>query len=109
MRMDLTQKSALADDPATGSAPTPPIQYHYYPDAPSNPYIEAARRLPQVQDVLWFDRFPVTRFHKEGNEAVVEILDLRFARLTADRPPAFTYRICFGSEMQVLSQGWVRK
>ena len=109
MRMDLTQKSGLADDPATGPSGDPPIQYHYYPDSPSNPYIEAARRLPQVQDVLWFDRFPVTRFHKEGSEAVVEILDLRFARMSSDRPSAFTYRIRFSSDGQVLSQGWVRE
>jgi len=32
-----------------------------------------------VQKVFGFDRFPVTRFHKEGTESILEILDLRFS------------------------------
>src|SRR5262249_1627254 len=86
-----------------------PLEYRYYPDAPANSYIEAARRLPNVQTVLWFARFPVTRFHKEGSDAIVEVLDLRFPQLRRDRPASFTYRVRFDVAGTVLEQGWVRE
>jgi membrane-bound metal-dependent hydrolase YbcI (DUF457 family) len=85
-----------------------PLEHTYYPSAFPNQFIESARQLRQVQEVLWFARFPVTRFHKEGDEAVVEISDMRFPQLRRDRPPSFTYRVRFSSDGQVLSQGWVR-
>jgi hypothetical protein len=58
---------------------------------------------------LWFARFPVTRFHMEGAEAVVEFADLRFASMRRDRPSSFTYRVRFSENGQILSQGWVRR
>ena len=82
------------------------MEHTYYPDAFSNSYIERARRLPEVQEVLWFARFPVTRSHKEGDEAVVEFLDLRFAQLRHNRPASFTYRVRFSKDGALLSQGW---
>ncbi len=85
------------------------LEHRYYPDAPPNLYIEVARRLPEVQKVLWFSRFPVTRFHNEGEEAVVEIYDVRFAPMRRDRPAPFTYRVRFGADGAVLSQGWVTR
>jgi membrane-bound metal-dependent hydrolase YbcI (DUF457 family) len=85
------------------------IEHTYYPDAPANPFIEEARALPNVQKLLWFARFPVTRFHKEGTEAVVEVLDVRFPQIRRDRPPSFEYRVRFSGEGAVLSQGWVKK
>ena len=107
LRMDLSGDStgvqASGADPDGGS----PISYRFYPDAPPNPYIEAARRLPEVQTVLWFARFPVTRFHKEGEDAIVEISDLRFPQMRPDRPASFTYRVRFAPDGAVLSQGWV--
>jgi len=94
------------------AGPGPDVQsslsYRFYPDAPPNPYIEAAKRLPEVQTVLWFARFPVTRFHKEGGEAVVEISDLRFPQMRPDRPASFTYRVRFAAEGTVVSQGWIK-
>jgi membrane-bound metal-dependent hydrolase YbcI (DUF457 family) len=84
------------------------VEHSYFPDAPSNRFIEEARNLPDVQKILWFDRFPVTRFHPEGSEAVVEITDLRFARLRPDRTPAFTYRVRFAPDGRVISQGWAK-
>jgi membrane-bound metal-dependent hydrolase YbcI (DUF457 family) len=84
------------------------LTYRFYPDAPPNPYIEAARRLPEVQTVLWFARFPVIRFHKESPDAIVEISDLRFPQMRPDRPSSFTYRVRFASDQTVLSQGWVK-
>jgi hypothetical protein len=62
-----------------------------------------------VQKVLWFARFPVTRFHKEGDQAIVEISDVRFLQVRRDRPAAFTYRVRLGSDGSVLSQGWVTR
>ena len=84
------------------------LTYSFYPDAPLNPYIEAAKRLPEVRTVLWFARFPVTRFHKEGDEAVVEISDLRFPQMKPGRPSSFTYRVRFAQNGAVISQGWVK-
>src|SRR6266403_770336 len=84
-------------------------EHHYYPDAPLNSYIDAARRLPEVQRVLWFARFPVTRFHKEADVAVVEISDIRFVQTRRDRPAPFTYRVRFSPGGDVLSKGWVSR
>ena len=102
LRMDL-------GDPSASDADLLAREHRYYPDAPPNSYIEEAKRLPEVQKVLWFARFPVTRFHKEGSEAIVDILDVRFSRTTADRPPAFTYRVRFGADGSLLSQGWATR
>jgi membrane-bound metal-dependent hydrolase YbcI (DUF457 family) len=102
-----------APDRAQAAAPDPPgalpLEYRFYPDAPPNSYIDAAKRLPEVQTVLWFFRFPVTRFHKEGSDAIVEISDLRFPHVRPDRPASFTYRVRFGVTGNVLSQGWVKQ
>jgi membrane-bound metal-dependent hydrolase YbcI (DUF457 family) len=100
----------LSDSVLSSSAPNggQAIERTYYPDAAPNSFIRAARNLRQVQEVLWFSRFPVTRFHKEGDEAIVEISDIRFASLRRDRPSSFTYRVRFSEDGQVLSQGWVR-
>jgi membrane-bound metal-dependent hydrolase YbcI (DUF457 family) len=102
LRMD------LADKPANDGELLA-LEHHYYPDAPPNSYIQAAKRLPEVQKVLWFSRFPVTRFHKEGDVAVVEISDIRFVQISRKRPASFTYRVRFGSDGNVLSQGWASR
>ncbi len=102
------QRMDLADKPAN-DGDLLALEYHYYPDAPPNSYIEVAKRLPEVQKVLWFSRFPVTRFHKEGDVAVVEISDIRFVQTRRDRPPSFTYRVRFGTDGNVLSQGWATR
>ncbi len=102
LRMDLSDK-------LTGDSELLAQEHRYFPDAPPNSFIEAARRLPEVQRVLWFDRFPVTRFRKEGPEAVVEISDLRFARGRSGAPSPFTYRVRFGADGSVVSQGWVTR
>jgi membrane-bound metal-dependent hydrolase YbcI (DUF457 family) len=81
----------------------------YYPDAPANEFIEAARQLPEVQKVLWFARFPVTQFHREGADAIVEFSDKRFPQIRRDRPASFTYRVRFSADAKVISQGWQRQ
>lgn len=102
LRMDLSDRSARDSDVLAE-------EHRYYPNAPPNSYIEEAKRLPQVQKVLWFARFPVTRFYKEGGEAIVDFLDVRFSRTNAGRPPAFTYRVRFGADGSLLSQGWATR
>jgi membrane-bound metal-dependent hydrolase YbcI (DUF457 family) len=108
VQMDLSDalfsNSAPAGDPASGSA----IVHTYYPDAPTNPFIEKARALPEIQKFFWFARFPVTRFHKEGSEGVVEFLDVRFPQIRRDRPPPFEYRVRLSAGGEVLSEGWVK-
>jgi membrane-bound metal-dependent hydrolase YbcI (DUF457 family) len=101
LRMDLSDKPSSDTDLLAH-------EHHYYPDAPPNSFIEAAKNLPAVQKVLWFSRFPVTRFHKEGEVAVVEISDIRFAQMRRDRAGAFTYRVRFEATGSVISQGWIR-
>ncbi len=102
LRMDLSDKPATDAELLTR-------EHHYYPDAPPNSFIEAAKSLPEVQKVLWFSRFPVTRFRKEGEVALVEISDIRFAQSRRGGSPAFTYRIRFDLAGNVLSQGWATR
>lgn len=102
LRMDLSDKHVSDAELLT-------LEHRYFPDAAPNSYIEAARHLPEVQKVLWFARFPVTRFHKEGEEAVVEISDLRFPRGRPGRPGSFTYRVRFAADGNVVSKGWVTR
>jgi len=109
LRMDLSEKSAAMDINASAAPDEPPIKYSFYPDAFPNSYIDAAKRLPEVQKVLWFSRFPVTRFHKEGTEAVVEISDLRFPKVRPDRASSFTYRVRMDADGKILSQGWAKR
>jgi membrane-bound metal-dependent hydrolase YbcI (DUF457 family) len=103
VRFDLTDDLLKKADPA-GEV----ITRTYYPDAPPNEYIEMARQLPEVQKVLWFERFPVTQFHKEGDDAVVEFSDKRFPQISRDRPAAFTYRVRLSAGGKSITQGWVR-
>jgi membrane-bound metal-dependent hydrolase YbcI (DUF457 family) len=98
VRVDLSERPDLAS-----------VEHRYYPDAPPNQYIDAAKRLPEAQKVLWFSRFPVTRFHKEGNVAVVEFFDARFSSIRRDRPASFTYRVKMDETGQVISKGWLRE
>jgi membrane-bound metal-dependent hydrolase YbcI (DUF457 family) len=102
LRMD------LSDNPATDTDLLA-REHHYYPDAYPNSFIDAARRLPEVQKVMWFARFPVTRFHKEGDIAVVEFSDIRFVQTRRDRPAGFTYRVRLDTNGNVLAKGWVTR
>ncbi len=104
LRMDLAE-DLLRSDHANPEV----LQHKYYPDALTNPFIDEALALPEVQKVMWFARFPVTRFHKEGSEAIVEISDLRFPETRRDRVASFTYRVRFSADGAVLSQGWVKR
>ncbi len=98
VRLDLSETS-----------PMTAIEHRFYPDAFPNRFIDAAKRLPNVQKVLWFARFPVIRFHKEGSDAVVEISDIRFQPMRSGRSPGFTYRVKMDASGNVISQGWERE
>jgi membrane-bound metal-dependent hydrolase YbcI (DUF457 family) len=116
IRMDLSQKSPfeipsganLAEHSPGIQAERPAIEYRFYPEANPNVYIEAAKELPQVQKVLWFDRFPVTRYHEEAGEPIVEFSDMRFPQMGRRRTPSFTYRVRFDPAGKVLEQGWAK-
>jgi membrane-bound metal-dependent hydrolase YbcI (DUF457 family) len=109
MRMDLSDGLSRFGSQSASVADPDVLEHTYFPDAFPNPFIEQARQLPAVQKVLWFARFPVTRFHKEGGDAVVEFSDLRFPQIRPDRPASFTYRVRFSQNGDVVSQGWVRR
>lgn len=98
VRLDLSEPAPLAS-----------VEHRYYPDAIPNQYIDAAKRLPEVQTILWFSRFPVTRFHREGSDAVIEFSDMRFPQMRRDRPVTFTYRVRMDKSSQVISKGWARE
>jgi membrane-bound metal-dependent hydrolase YbcI (DUF457 family) len=108
LRMDLNDKPARSEVTSADPASASMLEYRFYPEALPNSYIEAARRLPEVQRVLWFSRFPVTRFRKEGSDAIVEISDMRFASRRPGRLPGFTYRVRFSGDGSVLYHGWAR-
>jgi membrane-bound metal-dependent hydrolase YbcI (DUF457 family) len=98
VRLDLSEPSPEAS-----------IEHRYYPDALPNRFIDAARRLREAQTFLWFARFPVTRFHKEGGDAIVEFSDARFPQMRRDRPSGFTYRVRMDESGKVVAQGWARQ
>ncbi|MBZ5703197.1 MAG: metal-dependent hydrolase [Acidobacteriia bacterium] len=103
LRMDLAEREASAGDA------THVLEYRFYPEAPANPQIERVRRMPEVQKVLWFARFPVTRFHREGSQAVVEIVDLRFRSTRPGHAAPFTYQVRLDRDGRILAQGWARE
>lgn len=108
LRMDLSDTVWNSGSSSVGAASLP-VEHRYYPDSPPNSFIDSARQLPEVQKFLWFARFPVTRSHKEGDNEVVEFLDIRFRRERSNRAPGFTYRVTFDSSARVISKGWERE
>jgi membrane-bound metal-dependent hydrolase YbcI (DUF457 family) len=106
LRMDLSEKLASGANRDGEAAVLPVVAYRFYPNANSNVFIQAAEDLPDVKKVLWFDRFPVTRFHEEAGESIVEISDLRFPQVRKGRPAPFTYQVRFSPSGKILSQGW---
>jgi membrane-bound metal-dependent hydrolase YbcI (DUF457 family) len=108
LRMDLSGEPTAAQAAIASGDSNSTLSYRFYPDAPPNLYIEAAKRLKEVQTVLWFSRFPVIHFRQDGTQAVVEIHDVRFSQIRPDRPASFTYRVRFARDGALLSQGWIR-
>lgn len=109
--IDLSKRNAFetATNVAQADLNAPLVEYKYSPDAPTNLWIERAKRLPEVQKVFWFARFPVTQFRVENGQPIVEFSDLRFHRMRPDRPGGFTYRVQFDGEGNVIFKGWLRR
>ena len=76
-------------------------------DSPLNPDIEKAFQVPAVQVYLGFARFPIVRYRRIGRRNIVDFLDIRFFNYEQreGRHP-FVYSVVFGTEGQVLQQGW---
>lgn len=92
-----------------------PVQIQYFSQPPANPYLAAAREVPDVQKFLWFARFPVARVFQRDGQDVVQITDLRFYgnRPQSPRPggdaafdSGFTFEVVFGADGRVLSDHW---
>src|SRR5262249_21159816 len=107
LRIDLGGEPTTAEAASVTDA-NAALSYRFYPDSPSNPFIEGAKRLKEVQTVLWFARFPVIHFRQDGRQAIVEIHDARFPQIRSDRAASFTYRVRFAQDGSLLSQGWLR-
>lgn len=124
-RLDVERRAALPMPPSllnwSGQIRTPrgiftsnfslrdaePPKFHVMPDSPSNRFVEAARRLPEIRTYLWFARFPVVRYFRENELHIVEFNDTRFLRDPNDpRPGAFQYRVIMDDSEKVLAQYW---
>ena|SRR5437870_4635029 len=110
-QIDLSRKNSFAAQTASSviDVSAPAIEFKYLPDTPENFWIARAKRLPEVQKVFWFARFPVTRFHMENGQPVVEISDARFPSMRPDRPGGFTYRVRFDAAGNVSTKGWANR
>jgi hypothetical protein len=108
VRLDLSQKSPFESPVDSNPVERPAVDYRFYPEAYPNPYITAAKELPAVQKVLWFDRFPVTHYHLEQGEPVVEISDMRFSQINRKHAAPFTYQVRFDPTGKVLWQGFLK-
>lgn len=78
-------------------------------DAPDNPYITAARKLPEVQNYFRFARFPVVRYSERGGLNMVEFSDLRFYGRFRRGTQPFTYRVTLDAAGRVISSGWAEQ
>jgi membrane-bound metal-dependent hydrolase YbcI (DUF457 family) len=74
----------------------------------NNDFVLRARELPDVQTYLWFARFPVARYRREGDRRIVEFADARF-RAPQREDPGFTFRVVFDARGEVLSSGFIRR
>ncbi|MBI4610143.1 MAG: metal-dependent hydrolase [Candidatus Rokubacteria bacterium] len=70
------------------------------PKGPADGPVARAREHKDVQTFLWFARFPVVALREDGNRAVVEYRDLRFAQSLRSRSP-FVLRVLFSPSGEV--------
>jgi len=95
----------------------------FYPSAQSDPHVEKAKTLRDVQVYLWFARFPVWQVMKEGEQTIADVSDVRFFREEAPtedaatnqstrlagvrpNPPGFTFEVVFGADGRIVSSGF---
>ena len=85
-----------------------------YASTRRDPYIEQARKLPDVQAYLRFAAFPVWRVERSADKTVVEITDVRFFRQQSQelqRPRrlsggSFTFAVVFDAAGALVSHGF---
>jgi len=90
-----------------------------YADAKADGYIEAAKKLRDVQTYLWFARFPVWNVERGKEGTLVEITDVRFfregqndtgrpGRIAGLRTNArgFSFDVVFDGDGRVVSHGF---
>lgn len=81
-----------------------PPAFEFFPSE-NNEWVLRARELPQTREYLWFARFPVARYRREGPNHVVEFTDRRFHSVRS-RSPAFNFRVVFNDRGEVLHAGF---
>jgi len=84
------------------------LEYDYFPDSAPAGLLEAARKLPDTQDFLWFARFPIYTFRRVDGHDAIEIKDMRFMLRVRGRTPGFTFRVTFDSAGNVIQHGMAR-
>ena len=82
-----------------------PPKYGFFGDAAPNSFVDAARRLREVEAYLRFARFPVVRYAERGSQHIVEFTDLRFYTRRR-RGAGFDYQVIFDASGRVISSGW---
>ena len=83
-----------------------PTEFRFFPST-QNAYVARAGELPQVQTYLWFARFPVVRYRRDGDRHIVEYGDQRF-QSSRDQGTRFSFRVIFDDRGQVLYRGFAR-
>ncbi|MCI0403245.1 MAG: metal-dependent hydrolase [Acidobacteria bacterium] len=81
-----------------------PPAFEFFPSE-NNEWVVRARELPQAKEYLWFARFPVARYRREGGRHIVEYTDRRFQSVRA-RGPAFNFRVVFNDRGEMLHAGF---
>lgn len=83
--------------------------FRFFANSAPNRYTRQAARLEPVGTFLWFARFPVMHFAKEGGTSVVEYADLRFLDGGEQEPLPFVFYVSFDSQDKMLKYGWVER
>lgn len=84
--------------------------FFFLRDAPPNPYVEQAYQLATVKTFLGFARFPMVRYHREGDREVVDFSDFRFFSYDRRRPVhPFTYQVVLSVDGKLIEQGWLQR
>ena len=81
-------------------------EFRFFPST-QNAYVAHAGELPQVRTYLWFARFPVVRYRRDGDRHIVEYGDQRF-QSSRDQGTNVSFRVTFDDRGQVLYQGFRR-
>jgi membrane-bound metal-dependent hydrolase YbcI (DUF457 family) len=82
--------------------------FYFVPDSPSNPFIERARELPEVELYWEFARFPTIHASELGDYHIVDFSEHRFTNGNRRSPQPFSYRVVFDDAGAVVEEGWLQ-